>query len=170
MMTMGVEVEVENAKAVESENGMNGGEDKAGVAVKVTGKSRVLPTSKQLDQKECPLVTFDLPYITFYYNQKLLVYKGGEYEERVEKLKAGLAAALEHFYPLAGKLGKDEEGVLRVECDGEGVLGAEVLEAVAESVEVAELADGDAPSFLQELVPYSGVMNLEGLHRPLLAV
>ncbi|MQM17063.1 hypothetical protein Taro_050029 [Colocasia esculenta] len=162
---------VENGKAEELENGMKGGEDKeAGVVVKVTGKSRVLPAGKQLDQKECPLVTFDLPYITFYYNQKLLVYKGGVYEEMVEKVKAGLGAALEHFYPLAGKLGKDEEGVLRVECDGESVLGAEVLEAAAEGVEVAELAVGDAPSFLQELVPYSGIMNLEGLHRPLLAV
>ncbi|XP_078442015.1 HXXXD-type acyl-transferase family protein [Wolffia australiana] len=138
--------------------------------VKIIGKSRVLPAAERLDTKECPLITFDLPYITFYYNQKLLVYKGGEYEVAVEKLKDSLSAVLEHFPPLAGKLGKNEEGVLRVECEGESLLGAEVIEAAAEEVEVSELAGDNAPSFLQQLVPYSGVMNLEGLNRPLLAV
>lgn len=172
----GIEAPAEQGygKPVEPENGelVKGkpGEGEVAAAVKITGKSRVLPAAQRLDKKECPLITFDLPYITFYYNQKLLVYKGGEYEVAVEKLKDALAAVLEPFYPLAGKLGKDEEGVLRVESDGESLLGAEVLEAAAESVEVAELAGANAPSFLQELVPYSGIMNLEGLHRPLLAV
>lgn len=137
----------------------------------------VLPF-KAPEKKDCPLITFDLPYITFYYNQKLLLYKngggdgGGEqlFQERVEKLKEGLSMVLVDFYPLAGKLALDEEGILRVECDGESLVGVEVVEAEAEGVQVSQLTDGDAPEFLQEIVPYSGVMNLEGLHSPLMAV
>ena len=145
-------------------------EPKETTAVKITGKSRILPPAERLTKKECPLITFDLPYITFYYNQKLLVYKGVQFEVAAEKLKESLASVLELFYPLAGKLGKDEDGVLRVECEGQNLLGAEVIEAAAEDVEVADLSGDNAPTYLQELVPYSGVMNLEGLHRPLLAV
>lgn len=144
--------------------------------VTVTKTSRVLP-SKLPEGSTTPvqLVTFDLPYITFYYNQKLLVYKSSSedacsFEEAVERLKAGLAAALEHFYQLAGRLGKDEEGVLRVECEGENLIGVEVVEAAAEGVAVDDLAQGDAPEYMQEIVPNTGVMNLEGLERPLLAV
>ncbi|KAK1289053.1 BAHD acyltransferase DCR [Acorus calamus] len=149
-------------------------EEKPRVAVKVTGKSRVLPCKKEERRPTCQLVTFDLPYITFYYNQKVLVYKhGGDFGEAVGKLKEGLSAALEEFYPLAGRLGKDEEGVLVVKCGGEeeeGWVGVDVVEAVAEEVEVAELAADEVPELLQQIVPLTGVMNLEGLHRPLLAV
>ncbi|KAI3988385.1 hypothetical protein MKX01_019839 [Papaver californicum] len=144
--------------------------------VKLIKKTNVYPSSKKLGRQECPLVTFDLPYVTFYYNQKLLLYKssaeGGDefkFEETVEKLKEGLAFILEDFFPLAGKLEKDEEGVLKVICE-EDCVGVEVVEAVAEGVDVAELAEAESSSFLHEIVPYHGVMNLEGLHRPLLAV
>ncbi|WOK94895.1 BAHD acyltransferase DCR [Canna indica] len=150
----------------------NGAPEKKVEAVKVTNKAMVLPR-KAPEKPTCPLVTFDLPYITFYYNQKLLIYKSGseEFAEVVERLKQGLAAALEYFYPLAGRLKQDEEKVLYVECEGEGLVGAEVVEAAAEGVAAVELAEGDSnPGLLQELVPYTGVMNLEGLHRPLLAV
>ncbi|XP_072967732.1 BAHD acyltransferase DCR [Typha angustifolia] len=144
---------------------------KVEATVKVTNKANVLP-AKSPTMPSCPLATFDIPYITFYYNQKLLLYKAeGEFGELVGKLKDGLAAALECFYPLAGRLKQDEEGVLMVECEGEGLVGAEVIEAVAEGVAVAELVEADSSEkLLQELVPYTGVMNLEGLHRPLLAV
>nr|DAD47321.1 TPA_asm: hypothetical protein HUJ06_017258 [Nelumbo nucifera] len=154
-----------------AENGTKDGEAvvvvKENSKVKVVNKATVVP--KLVGKRECPLVTFDLPYVTFFYNQKLLVYKGADFAEAVEKLKEGLAVVLEEFYPLAGKLAKDEEGVLRVECDEENV-GVEVVEAVAEEVAVAELEEDEAPSLVQEIVPYSGVLNLEGLHRPLLAI
>ncbi|KAF9622882.1 hypothetical protein IFM89_035115 [Coptis chinensis] len=136
--------------------------------VKVINKTNVVP-NKQLGKKECHLVTFDLPYVTFYYNQKLLLYKGADFEDAVAKLKEGLGVVLEEFYPLAGKLGKDEEGVLRVEYEDENA-GVEVAEAVAEDVDIAELAKEDASSILQQIIPCTNVMNLEGLHRPLLAV
>nr|CAD1830788.1 unnamed protein product [Ananas comosus var. bracteatus] len=123
------------------ENGANGS---AASTVTVTSKSTVLP-AKPAASPACPLATFDLPYITFYYNQKLLLYKlDGEH--------------------------RGANGGVR----GGGGVGAEVVEAAAEAVAVADLADGGgggiAEEILQQLVPYTGVMNLEGLHRPLLAV
>ena len=68
--------------------------------------------------------TFNLPYITFYYNQKLLLYKiktaWEDFEGIVGRMKEGLATVLDHLYPLAGRIVKDEEGALVVECSGEG--------------------------------------------------
>ncbi|KAG6503760.1 BAHD acyltransferase DCR-like [Zingiber officinale] len=140
-------------------------------AVTVANKVMVLPR-KAPEKGRCWLATFDLPYITFYYNQKLMLYKlpPAEFGEVVERLKQGLAVALEYYYPLAGRLRQDEEKVLFVECEGEGLVGAEVVEAAAEGVSAVDLAEGENAELLQKLVPYTGVMNLEGLHRPLLAV
>ncbi|KAI0500561.1 hypothetical protein KFK09_018775 [Dendrobium nobile] len=139
--------------------------------VKITAKTTVLPSKTSEKQGRVALATFDLPYITFYYNQKLLVYKGGveEFGDVVGKMKESLSAALDEFYPLSGRLVQDEEGVVVVDCEmGKGV---EVVEAEAEGLEVKEFAEGDEPEEIMKMVvPYTGVMNLEGMTRPLLAV
>ncbi|XVF09913.1 hypothetical protein REPUB_Repub07fG0138200 [Reevesia pubescens] len=136
--------------------------------VKITGKSHVKPCNI-IGRKECQLITFDLPYLAFYYNQKLLFYKGGEFENKVEKLKDGLRVVLEEFYQLGGKLAKDEEGVFRVDYDDD-MDGVEVLEAIAEGISISELAADEGTTSLKNLIPHNGVLNLEGLHRPLLSV
>ncbi|KAJ7969909.1 HXXXD-type acyl-transferase family protein [Quillaja saponaria] len=87
----------------------------------------------------------------------------------LKKLKDGLSVVLEEFYQLAGKLEKDEEGVFRVEYD-DGMTGVEVIEAVADEIGVADLTVEDGSSTLKELVPCNGILNLEGMHRPLLSV
>ncbi|KAM7273746.1 hypothetical protein ACFE04_028410 [Oxalis oulophora] len=139
------------------------------IVVKITNKSFVKP-SKKLGKRECQLVTFDLPYLAFYYNQKLMFYKGsGNFEEMVEKLKEGLGVTLEEFYQLAGKLAKDEEGVFKVEYDDD-MNGVEVSEAVADGVSLDDLTVEAGTSMLKEFIPYNLVLNLEGLHRPLLAI
>lgn len=145
-------------------------EEEKRAGVKILSKAHVKPR-KTIGRGECQLVTFDLPYIAFYYNQKLLIYKGGEadFEGTVERLKDGLGVVLEEFYQLAGKLGKDEEGVFRVEYDDD-MDGVEVVAAKAEGIEVADLAVEEGTDKLKELVPYSGILNVEGLRRPLLAV
>ncbi|GFZ06449.1 HXXXD-type acyl-transferase family protein [Actinidia rufa] len=139
-------------------------------SVKILSKAHVKP-KKPIGRRECQLVTFDLPYIAFYYNQKLLIYKGGDsdFDERVKKLEEGLGVVLEEFYQLAGKLGKDEEGVFRVEYDDD-MDGVEVAVAAAEEIGIADLIMEEGTEMLKELVPYNGVLNFEGLHRPLLAV
>ncbi|KAG4133797.1 hypothetical protein ERO13_D08G110100v2 [Gossypium hirsutum] len=136
--------------------------------VKIISTSHVKP-GKMIGRKECQLVTFDLPYLAFHYNQKLLFYKCGEFEEKVEKLKDGLRVVLEEFYQLAGKLGKDEDGVFRVEYDDD-MDGVEVVEATAMEIGIEELAAEDGTASFKDLIPYNGVLNLEGLHRPLLSV
>jgi BAHD acyltransferase len=136
------------------------------VVVTVTGSRTVSPAKSR-----CALATFDLPYITFYYNQKLLLYRTAlDFPDAVARIAAALSDALRVFYPLAGRIRQDADGALAVEGDE----GAEVLEAEAVGVAVDELAGGDcgeeAERVMQQLVPYTGVMNLEGLRRPLLAV
>lgn len=145
-------------------------EEEKMAGVKILSKAHVKPR-KPIGRRECQLVTFDLPYIAFYYNQKLLIYKGGEsdFEGTVERLKDGLGVVLEEFYQLAGKLGKDEDGVFRVEYDDD-MDGVEVAAAKAEGIEVADLAVEEGTDKLKELVPYNGILNVEGLRRPLLAV
>jgi hypothetical protein len=136
--------------------------------VKITGKTHVMP-NKKLGRRECQLVTFDLPYLAFYYNQKLFCYRGSDFEAMAGKLRDGLGVVLEDFYQLAGRLGKDEEGVFRVEYDDE-MDGVEVVEAVADGIQITDLPADEGCTTLKELIPYNGVLNLEGLRRPLLAV
>ncbi|CAN4087713.1 unnamed protein product [Withania somnifera] len=144
-------------------------EEIAVINVKILKKTNVKP-QKPLGKKECQLVTFDLPYLAFYYNQKLMIYKGAEnFEETVEKLKDGLALVLEDFYQLAGRLGKDEEGVFKVEYDDD-MDGVEVIVAAADGIEVAHLTNEEGTTKFLDLIPYNKILNLEGLHRPLLAM
>uniref|UniRef100_A0A0D9XAY6 BAHD acyltransferase DCR n=1 Tax=Leersia perrieri TaxID=77586 RepID=A0A0D9XAY6_9ORYZ len=140
-------------------------------AVTVTATRSVAPSAAK-----CVLATFDLPYITFYYNQKLLLYRlpngASDFPDAVARISGSLSDALAYFYPLAGRIRQDDKdgGSFSIE----GQQGAEVIEASADHVSVDELAgeecSDEAQKVLQLLVPYTGVMNLEGLHRPLLAV
>ncbi|XP_024025403.1 LOW QUALITY PROTEIN: BAHD acyltransferase DCR [Morus notabilis] len=136
--------------------------------VKITNKTHIKP-NKEIGRKECQLVTFDLPYLAFYYNQKLMFYKGSDFEGMVAKLKDGLGVVLVDFYQLAGKLGKDEEGVFRVEYDNE-MKGVEVVEALAEEIGTEDLLVEEGTATFKDLIPYNGISNLEGAHRPLLGV
>lgn len=143
----------------------NGGQT---LKVKVTSQIQVKP-NKKIGKKQCQLITFDLPYLAFYYNQKLLFYKGTEFDKIVEKLKNGLEVVLGEFYQLAGKLGKDEDGVFRIEYDDE-MNGVEVVEALAEEISISHLLVEEGTNTLKELIPYNGVLNLEGTQRPLLSI
>ncbi|KAK7279921.1 hypothetical protein RJT34_24982 [Clitoria ternatea] len=137
--------------------------------LKITGKSHVKP-NKKIGKKEYQLVTFDLPYLYFYYNQKLIFYKGNdEFEDMVKKLKHGLSVALVDFHQLAGRVGKDEEGVFRVEYDDD-MAGVEITEAILEEIQVEHLTVPEGRTIFRDLVPYSGIFNFEGMHTPLLAV
>uniref|UniRef100_A0A0E0IFW0 BAHD acyltransferase DCR n=1 Tax=Oryza nivara TaxID=4536 RepID=A0A0E0IFW0_ORYNI len=138
--------------------------------VTVTSTRTVAPAAAK-----CVLATFDLPYITFYYNQKLLLYRlpngASDFPDAVARMSASLSDALAYFYPLAGRIRQDDhDGSLSIH----GQHGAEVIEASADHVSVDQLAgeecSEEAEKVMQLLVPYTGVMNLEGLNRPLLAV
>ncbi|KAF3535518.1 hypothetical protein F2Q69_00025170 [Brassica cretica] len=162
-----------------SDNNKNGGS--TGKSIKISSKTHVQPNKPILGKQQFQLTTFDLPYLAFYYNQKFLLYKFEnllDLEEPtfqnnvVEKLKDGLGSVLEDFYQLAGKLAKEEEGVFRVEydADDEEINGVEFSVADAADVSVDDLTAEDGTAQFKELVPYNGILNLEGLRRPLLAV
>ncbi|EOA20546.1 hypothetical protein CARUB_v10000858mg [Capsella rubella] len=149
--------------------------------IKIMSKTHVKPTKPVLGKKQFHLTTFDLPYLAFYYNQKFLLYKFEnllDLEETtfqdnvVEKLKDGLGLVLEDFYQLAGKLAKDDEGVFSVEYDADDAEtnGVDFSVAHAADVTVDDLTAEDGTAKFKELVPYNGILNLEGLSRPLLAV
>ncbi|KAJ0030974.1 hypothetical protein Pint_14414 [Pistacia integerrima] len=62
-------------------------------------------------------------------------------------LKEGLSKALVAFYPLAGRLGRDENGRLQIDCNGEGVLFMEAETSCA-------IEDDFTPSLkMKQLVP-----------------
>ncbi|KAI8564859.1 hypothetical protein RHMOL_Rhmol03G0215300 [Rhododendron molle] len=64
---------------------------------------------------------------------------------------------------------ENEDGVLRLEYDDD-MDGVEVAVATAEQIEIGDLVVEESASKLKDLVPYNGVVNVEGLNRPLLAV
>lgn len=136
--------------------------------VNFLSKAYVKP-KKSVGRKVCQLITFDLPYLSIQYTQKIIIYRGVDFENMVEKLKDGLSVVLQDFYQLAGNLGRDEDGVVRVEYDDDSN-GVEVAVASMEAREVAELMTAESANDLIDLVPLNGVYNLEGFHRPLLAI
>nr|ABK24638.1 unknown [Picea sitchensis] len=131
-------------------------------------KSCVYPAQPS-DQKYCDLITFDLPYVTFHYNQKIMLYPSPSqgFASVVESLQKGLSEALVHFYPLAGRLCMDEDGILKVDCNGAGV---DFIEASSD-VGLADLTDCDSSSdVMQGLVPYADTLNLDGFFLPMVGV
>ena len=70
-------------------------------------------------------------------------------------LKEALSKALVPFYPMAGRLRRDEDGRIEIDCNGEGVL---FVEAETASV-VADFGDFAPTLELKQLIPtvdYSG--------------
>jgi BAHD acyltransferase len=105
------------------------------------------------DQKYCDLITFDLPYVNLQYNQKILLYPSPNqgFVSVVESLEKSLSEALVHFYPLAGRLCLDEDGILKVDCNDAGV---DFIEASSHDG-LSDLTDCDSSSHvMHDLVPF----------------
>lgn len=64
-------------------------------------------------------------------------------------LKEGLSKALVPFYPMAGRLRRDEDGRIEIDCNAEGVL---FVEAETTSV-VADFGDFAPTLELRQLIP-----------------
>ncbi|CAL5375510.1 unnamed protein product [Camellia sinensis] len=72
-----------------------------------------------------------------------------------QTMKLGLSRALVPFYPMAGRLGRDEDGRIEIDCNAEGVL---FVEAVTEAC-VDDFGDFAPTLELRQLIPtvdYSG--------------
>ena len=66
-----------------------------------------------------------------------------------DRLRSALAKALVPFYPVAGRLGRDEDGRVEINCNGEGVL---FVEAEAEGT-VDDFGDFTPTMELKRLIP-----------------
>ncbi|KAJ0979736.1 hypothetical protein J5N97_015210 [Dioscorea zingiberensis] len=72
-----------------------------------------------------------------------------------ERMKSALAEALVPFYPMAGRLGRDEDGRIEIDCQGQGVL---FVEAESEAT-IDDFGDFSPTMELKKLIPvvdYSG--------------
>ncbi|PKA64442.1 putative acetyltransferase [Apostasia shenzhenica] len=127
------------------------------------------------------LTPWDVSMLNAHYIQKGLLFTNLpplSINHILHRLKTSLAAALQHFYPLAGRLanqkviGKDGKVAgfqFHVDCNGEG---ADFIHAVAGNITAGDvLASGkDIPSFVKSFFPLDGAINHDGHSAPLLAV
>ncbi|KAH9324617.1 hypothetical protein KI387_004795 [Taxus chinensis] len=148
------------ANGVASNGGINS-------MVIVHEKSSVLP-ARPSENKYCDLITFDLPYVTFHYNQKVILYPSPSkgFASMVEALKKSLSEALAYFYPLAGRLCL-EDGILKVDCNDAGV---DFIQASWSTMAVGDLAGPDSSPMMKDIVPFNDTLNLDGFFLPMVAV
>ncbi|CAH8268120.1 unnamed protein product [Arabidopsis lyrata] len=86
-----------------------------------------------------------------------------------------LSAALEIYFPLAGRLVKvnnHEDNTISLYIDCDDGRGASFVHAIAESISVSDIfhPHGSVPDFFKLFFPVNGVRSIDGLSEPLLAV
>lgn len=92
---------------------------------------------------------FHTPSVYFY-------RRGGGGDDEVEgffdgeRMRRALAEALVPFYPMAGRLARDEDGRVEIDCNGEGVL---FVEADAPDAAVDDYGDFAPTMELKRLIP-----------------
>jgi BAHD acyltransferase len=151
-------------------NGLYGQENASNANMIIVQQKCCVYPARPSDQRYCELTTFDLPYVTFFYNQKIILYPSPDqgFASAVESLKKSLSEALVHFYPLAGRLCLDEDGILKVDCNDAGV---DFIEASSDVVGLSNLIDCDSSSkVMQYLVPYIDTLNVDGFFLPMVGV
>ncbi|KAM0956800.1 hypothetical protein ACFX2I_024953 [Malus domestica] len=150
--------------------------------VRCISTTTVQPTSQNESTQRIELTPWDLQFILFGYAQKgLLFHKPNsttydKYPNKslIQHLQASLSLTLDIFYPLAGRLAiteNEDDNItsFSVDCNG---TGAQFVYAVADGVTVADILD---PVLVPSDIVHSfffmnGVLNYEGVSKPLLAV
>ncbi|RID44041.1 hypothetical protein BRARA_I00863 [Brassica rapa] len=128
------------------------------------------------------LTPWDLLLLSFCYPQRGLFFHKPDdldIDTIISKLKTSLSIALNHFYPLAGRLVKEvneEDHTVSyfISCcdDGSGSGGVKFIHAAAKTIPVSDLVksgfvDGLLGSFF---FPATGIKNYQGVSNPLLMV
>ncbi|CAN8258593.1 unnamed protein product [Cochlearia groenlandica] len=145
--------------------------------VVIISKSIVTPRNVNKSSTTIHLNPWDLSRLRFGYLQRgLLFHKPQDLniETIISKLKASLSIALDHFYPLAGRLVKaknqeDDSISFHITCDG---LGVEFVHAMAKDIEISHVLalHGSISGFFGSFFPATGIKNYQGVSRSLLVV
>ncbi|KAJ6810824.1 putative uncharacterized acetyltransferase [Iris pallida] len=125
------------------------------------------------------LNAFDLTMICLSYIQKGILFQNPTAQPMqviISSLLSSFTAAIDHFFPLAGRLrataAHDDDNTssslsISLECNNQG---AEFVHAAALSVTVSDLlAPYLIPTIVHSFFPLNGLLNHEGLDKPLLA-
>ncbi|KAI3925550.1 hypothetical protein MKW92_047977 [Papaver armeniacum] len=156
------------------------------IEVRHVSTTKVRPASyvdNQTDtHKRIDLNPWDLLFIRFTYIQKGFLFTKQQAEEgtkdesinnKISHLKTSLSHTLDHFFPLAGRLGidKHEDGntfSVYINCNFEG---AEFVHVTADiSVEDIVSQTYNPQSIIYPLFPLNRVTNWEGQSHPLLSI
>lgn len=136
----------------------------------------VRPTSCDhlLTRRLIKLTPWDSRLIQLDYIQKGLLFQKPAESSLIQHLKDSLSRTLDIFYPLAGRLAvmenKDKTlSCFSINCNGDG---AQFVHAAADGVGVADILD---PVYVPEDIvsnffSMNGILNYEGVSKPLLAV
>lgn len=129
-------------------------------------ESALVPPAQVLPVERLWISNMDLMHVRNYRHTVYLYKPNGSssnfFEAKV--LKESLSKALVPFYPVAGRLAKDENGRIEINCNGDGVL---FVEAETEST-TTELGDFMPSLELQQLIPTLGNLSGEIFSHPLL--
>ncbi|KAM3399594.1 hypothetical protein ACQJBY_004789 [Aegilops geniculata] len=91
---------------------------------------------------------FHTPSVYFYRRPEGAAATEGFFDG--ERMRQALAEALVTFYPMAGRLARDKDGRVEIDCNGEGVL---FVEADAPDTTVADYGDFAPTMELNRLIP-----------------
>ncbi|CAA7056870.1 unnamed protein product [Microthlaspi erraticum] len=129
--------------------------------------------------KKINLTPWDLLRLRFDYPQRGLFFHkpDSNIDVIISNLKTSLSIALDHFYPLAGRLVKevnedDDTVSFSVSCCDGGGYGVKFVHAAAKTIAVSDLVksgfvDGLLGTFF---FPATGIKNYQGVSNPLLLV
>lgn len=93
---------------------------------------------------------FHTPSVYFYRRPEAGPDAAPEVFFDAERMRQALAEALVPFYPMAGRLARDEDGRVEIDCNGEGVL---FVEADAPDATIADYGDFAPTMELKRLIP-----------------
>ncbi|CDP11972.1 unnamed protein product [Coffea canephora] len=126
------------------------------------------------------LSQWDLAMVCVNYIQKGLLFakppafdRENQMEDLLEKLKDSLALALDHFYPLAGRLAtlkQENPAIYSIYVDCNNSPGASLVHASLNSTIDDILSPIDVPEIVQSFFDHDRAINHDGHTRPLLTI
>ncbi|KAI3943028.1 hypothetical protein MKW92_007654 [Papaver armeniacum] len=145
---------------------------------KVQPASYMINNLSDHNHKRIDLNPWDLVYLRQIYMQRGFLFTksqsfSSKEDDMISHLKTCLSYALDHFFPLAGRLGiekheDDNTMSVYINCNSEG---AEFVHATADiSIDDIVSQPYTPPGIIDPLFSLNGVMNYEGQSHPLLAI